>query len=394
MSAFAQPSTPPFTSVDGHYQTGGLCARFLRALLLAVGLSLVIAASASWVLRMEVGVSGRGLVAPALRGHAKARTAGLVHSVLVRHGQQVEAGSVVARLHDEAWRTQASQLEGDLEANAARQAGVRAQMERRRAAALAQVEDARLAVEQVCLRLEALRLEHGQPVGEVLSRLGWRRLPFAELIPVREQQTLLRQRQAALERAEEEVRAADEGLVELRTLHSERGKLEEARRQVRHRLEQAAVLAPMRGTVLTAHPEERVGDHVSDGEAVVELAGLDSWVAEVSLAEFDVHRVQPGQRARLYIGAFPHVEYRVFRGEVDEVSLVPAPTASGYPVRLRIADPEVCDGDRACRLACGMTAEARIVVDRQRIAVLVWRRLLRALGGVGRHGVGVGKEAT
>ena len=47
---------------------------------------------------------------------------------------------------------------------------------------------------------------------------------------------------------------------------------------------------------------------------------MSGWQARVTVGERDVPRVKTGQRVRLYIHAFPHLEYNIFSGRVEEVS--------------------------------------------------------------------------
>ena len=113
---------------------------------------------------------------------------------------------------------------------------------------------------------------------------------------------------------------------------------------------------------------------------MLELAEMNEWQAEIVVQEADIPRVKPGQSVRLYVGAFPHMEYKIFTGKVEEVAVEPAEDGRGYPVKVSISDPEVTDGAQRYILVCGMSAEARIVVERGRIATLVWRKFLRNLG--------------
>jgi len=150
------------------------------------------------------------------------------------------------------------------------------------------------------------------------------------------------------------------------------------------RLALTAIRAPAAATVLTDRVEARAGDQVQAGAVLLELAPLDSWYAEVQVREQDVARVRPGQSARLFVEAFPHLEYKVFRGRVESVALEPAATG-GYRSRVLVEDPAVVDDGRSQALAYGMAAEARIVVAQGRIVVLLWRHLLRRLGPAARQ---------
>ena len=54
---------------------------------------------------------------------------------------------------------------------------------------------------------------------------------------------------------------------------------------------------------------------------------------------------------------------------------------------VEMLDSQVEDGERVYSLGYGMDVDARIVVERGRIALLVWRWLLRSVGKAGRTGI-------
>ena len=97
---------------------------------------------------------------------------------------------------------------------------------------------------------------------------------------------------------------------------------------------------------------------------------------------------------KLHIHAFPHLEYKIFSGLVEEIAVQPEAAGAGYPVRVLIDDPQIDEGGQAFSLAHGMSADAHIVVERGRIAALLWRRLLRSLGEFGQQGLFLSGAAT
>ena len=99
-------------------------------------------------------------------------------------------------------------------------------------------------------------------------------------------------------------------------------------------------------------------------------------MAEVAVAERDLPRVAVGQWARLYVEAYPHMEYEIFDGIVHAVAA--DKSGGGYPLEVVLADSALA----VYRLAPGLAVEARIVVERGRIAALAWRRILEGLGKV------------
>ena len=145
------------------------------------------------------------------------------------------------------------------------------------------------------------------------------------------------------------------------------------------------ILAPMSGTILTPDPETREGSRADAGETILEIGTLGDWVARVLVREEDIPKVRVGSSARLHIRAFPHMEYGVFEGKVEEISVVPvispvSPTIVSYPLKVGIEHPEVSGEWDACSLRTGMSAEVSIAVSHGRIIDLLWRKLLGSTG--------------
>ena len=100
---------------------------------------------------------------------------------------------------------------------------------------------------------------------------------------------------------------------------------------------------------------------------------------------------------RLYVNAFPHMEYKVFEGKVTDVprkpegtippgaGIVPGSVAGTvYPVKIQVIDPQVSDGEKVYSLAYGMGVSAKIVTARGPIVDLMWKKLLKTVGKIGR----------
>ena len=105
--------------------------------------------------------------------------------------------------------------------------------------------------------------------------------------------------------------------------------------------------------------------------------------------EIDLPKIEIGQLARLYVDAFPHMEYKVFEGTVEEISATSvmenAVGGAAYPIKVLIHDPQVSDGDQVYSLADGMNAEVKIVVERGRVIELLGKELLESVEPVARH---------
>ncbi|MFQ5593474.1 MAG: efflux RND transporter periplasmic adaptor subunit [Anaerolineae bacterium] len=140
--------------------------------------------------------------------------------------------------------------------------------------------------------------------------------------------------------------------------------------QAERRLEDAKLIAPFAGTVVTVNYRE--GEYVSASMPAVAVTDLSILEIEVPLAEMDVARVTSGQEVEIVLDALPGV---TLQGHVSYV----APVASisqgvvNYPVTVEIEEP-----DPAVRP--GMTAGVSIVVERREDVLTVPNRAVRSAG--------------
>jgi multidrug resistance efflux pump len=113
--------------------------------------------------------------------------------------------------------------------------------------------------------------------------------------------------------------------------------------------------APVSGTVLTSHLQERVGASLEEGEPLLTLGRTDSLELEFGVDQRDVSRVRPGQQVRLRVDALPQ---RTFSGTVSSVGQLPADSGRlvRYPVRASVAN-----GDGL--LKPQMAAHARVLTQ-------------------------------
>ena len=119
-------------------------------------------------------------------------------------------------------------------------------------------------------------------------------------------------------------------------------------------LDQAQLRAPMAGTVLSV--DVAVGGKVGSGTSAVTLADLSQLELTINVAEVDVGKIRPGQKAEITVDALPD---KVFTGAVTRIT--PSSTATSgvvnYPVTVQL-DPTGLEGVRP-----GMTAMANLLGD-------------------------------
>lgn len=266
------------------------------------------------------------------------KVAGQVDDILVKEGDYVEAGQIIAKIDSSAWQIQVEQAQANLASSqaklAALQAGNRPQ----------QVAQSRAAVEQASASLANANKNY-----ERAASL------FADGAMSAQQRDAA---QVALQVAQAQYTAATEGL----SLVSE-GASEQDRQFAESQVAQAAaalknaqlqfnnstIKAPISGIVAKASLDP--GEIVAVGQTLFSITNpADAWV-EVNVEETDIGKVQIGQHVAYKLDAYPG---KSFSGEVTEVgaatgsqfALLPSDNATGnftkvtqrIPVKVKVLD--------------------------------------------------------
>jgi HlyD family secretion protein len=132
------------------------------------------------------------------------------------------------------------------------------------------------------------------------------------------------------------------------------------------RLDGATIVAPFAGTVAFVGAE--VNEQVSPAAPMITLIDPSGFSVDVYIDEIDIGQVEVGQEARIALDAFPEEE---LQGHVEFIS--PAGTenlgAVSYSVR-------VCFNPTAVPLRAGMTANVTIVTERRQNVLLLPSRAI------------------
>lgn len=143
-----------------------------------------------------------------------------------------------------------------------------------------------------------------------------------------------------------------------------------ARDLAKQRLSEATLLSPRDGTLTVLNLDQ--GGFVQAGRTVATIADLDHLRINIDIDETDIPRVQIGQAVLLDLDAFPG---QAVKGTVDEI----APAAStvqgvvNYEVKIGLQDGQI-------PVRVGMTANANIEVASRENVLLVPNRAIRAEG--------------
>ncbi|HJP32831.1 MAG TPA: HlyD family efflux transporter periplasmic adaptor subunit [Candidatus Latescibacteria bacterium] len=344
---------------------------FLWLILGGSALALTGALVLGWFLEADVTVKAEGAIRPASRHLVKSAIEGRVQDVRVDAGDRVEEEDILMVLSPRAARARLEQVEGELDLSEARSARLVSQIDHDRSVLTAVLSARQLDVERAAFVLKHVRRE--QQLYSDHARAGWTRRELEDLVPVRESSAALRQAEAELAITRRQLEANEARRSDLQLERRTWSQLEAGRRALWHQLESTVIRAPVDGVVLTGDLELRTGDRVQVGETLLELARDNAWSARVLIQQIDRPKIRPGQRVRVFIRAYPHLEYGVLEGRVAEVAAQAVGDNGVYPVDVELDEARLS-------LADGMAAEVRVSVDSGRMLELVWRRILREMG--------------
>ncbi|RMG45497.1 MAG: HlyD family efflux transporter periplasmic adaptor subunit [Acidobacteria bacterium] len=317
------------------------------------------ALGAAGLVPLTLKVSGPATLEAATRVAVRAEEPGNLARLLVREGDEVRAGQLVAQLDP-------AGIEAQLEVT-------RAEIERARAElALLERGPQKEQVQQARERVRAAKaeVEHLRSRVARLARLRSEGLVAADQFEQVSKELAVRE--GALRSALEQARLLEKGPrpEEIQARRAEVERLEAKQRDLERRKAALDLRAPVSGVVVTSDLSERLGERIPAGGVLLEIADPSRLRAEVMVLEAEIGDVRVGQEVQLRFTAFPG---RRFRGVVEEIAPVAERDALGraaFRVRCRVEDP---DG----LLRPGMTGAAKIVAGRMPAARLLVRRLLR-----------------
>lgn len=279
---------------------------------------------------------------------------------LIEDGAEVEAGEAVAEVDN----TQVAQA---LEDRRLRLAQAQIQIDGREASLGAEASQKRFDVERTQTEAEKARIEAAVPV-ELRSRKEWH-----------EKQQALRRAETELQKALLALRAfEDSSRADIEVMRIARDKADREVRAAEESLQQLSLVAPKRGiAILGRSPQEdrtlQVGDNVWPGMRVVSIPDLTAMEVIAFLPEVDDGRVMAGQDVRVFLETDLA---RSFRGKVEKVASVAqdARYAGGFRVHVSLeeTDPEI--------MRPGLSARVEVIRRIFRDALLVPRKALLRRG--------------
>jgi multidrug efflux pump subunit AcrA (membrane-fusion protein) len=163
-----------------------------------------------------------------------------------------------------------------------------------------------------------------------------------------------------------------------------RTEVEAARAELRNlelQRQMATIRSPISGVVTTG--DVKVGDILEPGRAFAEIAQRDGFRFEAAISSEDVGHLRVGMLARIKLDAYDYQRYGTLDGTVCFIapdSELPAGQAVGvYTVRIQVPRDEVGHGTIRGRIKLGMTGQVEVVTGRQRLLILLARKIRQTI---------------
>jgi HlyD family secretion protein len=359
-------------------------------------------------------VSASGSIEPEAEVDMKFETGGMVEEVLVKQGQTITAGTVLARLDTGDLELQVRSAEIDLaQAQANLDKLYEPELAEKITAAKAKVESAKLALQdlengpdpdevtkaEAALSTSQIALKKAQWAYDQVSYRG----DIGAMSQANDLQAATLDYESALAdyniavkqatpselaAARSTVADAESSLAELLQAPSaaevaaQQASVDKAQltlEENQRALSQAVLIAPTGGVVLQVNiePGERVLDDATD--AAVVIANTSSYVVKMDVDEMDIGQIAVGQKATVTLDALSGL---TIEGTVTDIAPSPATSGSDTIVTYEVTITLNTNG-KDVGLRSGMTANATIATKEYKDAVVVPNKAIQTDRGTG-----------
>lgn len=324
-------------------------------------------------LRVDQVVSVPGSLKP-LRSTQDIKTTepGVITSVLVKEGEQVQEGAPLITLdptvlkgRDAALSDQGVALRSITEAEIQRLQG-----------ALAELDSAEMGLRnQIAITDEQL-----QRVQELEQQGAASRF---QLLDYQKQLAMLRAQLG--QNRDQRIKLQAESQQKRSELTSQLAENRASRVETGQRLQQVVLRAPFAGTVLNLSGKPR--QVVAGGETVLQLVPQDSLRAEAMVSNKDLAFVRPGQKAEVNVLAYDRTKYGTVPATVTTIANDALPPNETYnfphfPVILKLNRQTVSTDGKEFPLQAGMAIAAEMKLEKRSVLELFFSSFLRTTDAV------------
>jgi len=304
---------------------------------------------------------------------------GKVSKVHVKVGQQVKEGDVLIELEAGDVEQQIAQAQAAYEASKAsvelskkrlsELESQKSKMEAEISKIDKQIDDAQKALAQAkqAIEPEIAMLEEMRQKGAITDEQFEEQKAKLEeqLKPLQDGLEKLVQQKAALEKSKLEIESAIKSMpYDSKTLDAQLNQAKTALDAAKGAADKLKLLSPIDGVVSSLSVQ--TGQMAAQASPPVTVIDMTALILDIRLSEFDVVKVQPGQKVDVYVDA---AGSQPVEGVVEWVSPSTDPRSQAYGVRIKI-------DNSPGKLRPGMFARAGLVLDKKENAVVVPKRAI------------------
>ncbi|MEE9219461.1 MAG: PqqD family peptide modification chaperone [Acidobacteriota bacterium] len=340
--------------------------RLSRASVVLLALAALMAAL--FLVRWELRISAEVRFEPLRRSIVRSEVEGIIETVAVREGQQVQAGDLLFAFSSRENRARLEQAEAELQKARAELALLRSGSRKE------EIRNAESRFEKAVTREQYARRGHAKSLELYEQKI----LALRDLLGT-EETLAVRQKEVEEARGQLDLVRAGRRPEEIERTRAEVARLESVVRLARENLERGTVRSPIHGRVVTPHLELKRGQRVERGEALCEVVDATRLRAEIEVPESEAAEVRIGQKVKIKARGFPG---RSFWGEVISIASAAeadpdAQRASFLPApQSRILVHTEVDNSEGL-LKPEMTGNGKIYCGKRPLAELITRRLVR-----------------
>lgn len=141
------------------------------------------------------------------------------------------------------------------------------------------------------------------------------------------------------------------------------------------------IYSPSSGTVLTRDTQQLIGKFIKPGDVVLKIGEQTEYIVKAKLREIGRPKVKRGQKAKIFVKAFPWGNYKIFNGRVISISQDIVKNGF-YEASIVVFDPWVVKEGKMYFLKPGYEVEANIIIEKDRIIKILLKELKKMKGEV------------
>lgn len=317
-TAISSATVSPLPTLDDAIIPGWRLAN--RAVSVALGIcavAVVIGIGVAVSATVKITLDADGMLEPLAVWPVRSLESGIISSVLVGQGDTVTAGQPIALLDSAAVISEIAQLQAETRATQSDMERLIAgrPVDAQRFSAMSDEADARVlgARSKLRERMADVRVS-GDP--DSIAHASSKRTH----VILDEASADLLAAQAGARTARTQAAAASLVTYDVGRKRAELQGLQAKLASAILRKRRLTIVAPATGVVLTEQTSTLVGAPLNAGESIIELGALVGWRAVVSVSSQSVHRVHPGDRARVRVPALSMLANDRFDGHVTIVA--------------------------------------------------------------------------